>query len=58
MLDVCAVSAMGEIMAMKHKDYPVYGVQFHPEALLSENGLELLQNFIDICESYKDNHLE
>ena len=45
-------------MAIKHKKYPIYGVQFHPEALLSENGIELLQNFIDICKLYKDKHME
>lgn len=34
------------IMALKHKDYPVYGVQFHPEAILTQYGKNLLQNFI------------
>lgn len=34
------------IMALKHKEYCVYGVQFHPEAILSEYGKKLLQNFI------------
>ncbi len=57
-LDICAVSDTGDIMAIKHKKYPIYGVQFHPEALLSENGIELLQNFIDICKLYKDKHME
>lgn len=36
------------IMALKHKQYCVYGVQFHPEAILSEFGKKLLQNFLDI----------
>ena len=57
-LDICAVSDTGDIMAIKHKKYPIYGVQFHPEALLSENVIELLQNFIDICKLYKDKHME
>jgi anthranilate synthase/aminodeoxychorismate synthase-like glutamine amidotransferase len=34
------------IMAIKHKHYPIEGVQFHPESILSESGLALLQNFI------------
>lgn len=36
------------IMAVKHKKYCVYGVQFHPEAILSQYGKKLLQNFLDI----------
>lgn len=36
------------LMALKHKDYPIYGVQFHPEAILSQYGKELLSNFINI----------
>lgn len=34
------------LMALKHKDYPVYGVQFHPEAILTQGGKRLLENFI------------
>lgn len=36
----------GEIMAMKHKSYPVYGLQFHPESILTENGMKLIENFL------------
>ena len=36
------------IMAIKHKDYPVYGVQFHPEAILTQGGRRLLGNFLGI----------
>ncbi len=36
-----------EIMAIKHKKYPIQGVQFHPEAILTEYGHELLQNFLN-----------
>ena len=34
------------LMALKHKDYPIYGVQFHPEAILTQGGKKLLKNFI------------
>ena len=35
-----------EIMAVKHRSYPVYGVQFHPESILTEHGLTILGNFL------------
>ncbi|MCC4834125.1 MULTISPECIES: aminodeoxychorismate/anthranilate synthase component II [unclassified Shewanella] len=38
-----------EIMAMSHKTLPIYGVQFHPEAILTEQGHELLNNFLTRC---------
>jgi len=37
-----------EIMAMRHNTLPIYGVQFHPESVLTEQGLELLQNFLNV----------
>ncbi|CCH47097.1 hypothetical protein BN7_6707 [Wickerhamomyces ciferrii] len=40
------------IMAVKHKDYPWYGVQYHPESICSENGSNLIVNFIEIAKSY------
>jgi len=36
------------LMALKHADYPVYGVQFHPEAILTQGGKRLLKNFLDL----------
>ncbi len=38
----------GEIMALSHKQYPLYGVQFHPEAILSECGHHILKNFLAV----------
>ncbi|WP_299492137.1 aminodeoxychorismate/anthranilate synthase component II [uncultured Shewanella sp.] len=37
-----------EIMAMRHQELPLYGVQFHPESILTEQGLDLLQNFLNV----------
>ncbi|MEY7998995.1 aminodeoxychorismate/anthranilate synthase component II [Clostridium sp. Mt-5] len=40
----------GEIMAIKHKKYEVYGLQFHPESILTENGKTIVKNFVEgIC---------
>ena len=49
-LDIIAESEDGEIMAIKHREYPVFGVQFHPESVLSEYGMHLLRNFLNISK--------
>ncbi len=38
----------GEIMAVSHRDYQVYGVQFHPESVLTPQGMKILENFLEI----------
>ena len=45
-LQVVATSEDGEVMAVKHKEYEVYGVQFHPESVLTPEGKTILKNFI------------
>ncbi len=52
-LQVTARTHDGVIMGVKHRYYPVYGIQFHPEAVLTEYGHELLKNFHNICQEWK-----
>lgn len=55
-LTVDARSEDDAVMAISHKEYPVYGVQFHPEAVLTQYGHEILKNFIDLSEEWWNNH--
>jgi anthranilate synthase component 2 len=45
-IEITARSDDGEIMAIEHKKYPIWGVQFHPESILTEYGHKLLENFL------------
>jgi anthranilate synthase/aminodeoxychorismate synthase-like glutamine amidotransferase len=45
-LSVSAQTAVGEIMGMRHKTHAIYGVQFHPESILTAEGINLLRNFL------------
>lgn len=44
---VTAVDAEGQIMALRHKEFPVRGVQFHPESVLTQHGFSMLKNWIE-----------
>lgn len=44
-LVIAAETADGEVMAVRHKEYPIYGVQFHPESILTPEGRTMLNNF-------------
>lgn len=47
-LQVTATSSDGEIMGVRHRQYDIQGVQFHPESIATEHGMEMLKNFLDI----------
>jgi len=47
-LEITAETDEGEIMGVRHRHYPVEGVQFHPESIMSEAGMELLRNFLSL----------
>ncbi len=46
-LKITAETPEGEIMAVEHKEYPIYGVQFHPESILAEMGVNIVANFLE-----------
>jgi len=48
-LDVVAWTPEGEIMGLKHQEHESWGVQFHPESVLTISGLKLIENFLTLC---------
>jgi len=49
-LHITAVDENNTIMAMRHKSYDVRGVQFHPESVMTEHGMQMLENFLAHCQ--------
>lgn len=47
-LKITAETAEGEIMGLAHREFPVYGVQFHPESILTQGGKEIVKNFLSL----------
>ncbi len=45
--EITAVADDGEVMAVQHKEYPIFGMQFHPESILTPDGKKMLSNFIN-----------
>lgn len=50
-LNITAVADDGEIMAVCHRDYPVYGLQFHPESILTPDGPTMIKNFLEVTRN-------
>ena len=47
-LEISAETAEGEVMGLRHREFPIHGVQFHPESILTLEGKRLLQNFLNL----------
>ncbi|MDO4807467.1 MAG: aminodeoxychorismate/anthranilate synthase component II [Coriobacteriales bacterium] len=52
-LKVVARTKDGEVMAVQHKEHPTYGLQFHPESILTPDGRAMAKNFINIASTYR-----
>ena len=50
-LKITAKTKDGIIMGIEHKNYPIYGVQFHPESIASEHGHKIIKNFLSVINS-------
>ena len=48
-LEIIATTSRGEIMGIQHRAHPVYGLQFHPESILTTSGKQILENFLALC---------
>lgn len=57
-LTVTARDEIGQIMAVQHKEHPTYGVQFHPESILTKSGQKMLENFLDRAAHIPVRHLD
>ena len=52
-LEVVAWTPEGEIMGLKHRDTETWGVQFHPESVLTRQGMKLIENFLTLCRQHQ-----
>lgn len=51
-LKITAFTKQGEVMALRHRQHPVFGVQFHPESILTQFGRQILQNFLTFSRQF------
>ena len=47
-LEITAETAEGEIMGLRHREFPIWGVQFHPESIATDHGMQILKNFLTL----------
>ena len=52
-LELMAWTPEGEVMGLKHKQHETWGVQFHPESVLTRSGMKLMENFLVLCRQHK-----
>ena len=52
-LEITATSEDNEIMGIRHRELPVWGLQFHPESLATENGIIILKNFLNLANNLR-----
>lgn len=53
-LEICAYTQQGEIMGLRHLEYPVEGVQFHPESILTTVGEQIIRNFLNMSPHHRN----
>ncbi len=53
-LEISAQTEDGEIMALRHRQHPTEGIQFHPESIMTTVGKKILRNFLKLCDSEKN----
>lgn len=56
-LSLIAKTSSGEIMAIRHKDYPVFGCQFHPESVLTPMGSQIISNYLGLVKAFKNERI-
>lgn len=52
-IKITAQAEDGTIMAVEHMEYPIYGLQFHPESVLTPEGLKIIESFLEVSRNYK-----
>ena len=53
-LELMAWTPEGEVMGLKHREHETWGVQFHPESVLTRSGMKLMENFLVLCRQHKE----